>query len=40
MEERANWFRVVLGLFLVFGLFHGLATILEAIAGSGAFSLA
>ncbi len=30
---RPNWFRLVLGLFLVFGLFHGSATILASDRG-------
>ncbi len=33
MEERADWFRLVLGLFLVFGLFHWSATILGSDPG-------
>lgn len=33
IETRADWFRLVLGLFLVFGLFHGSATILESDRG-------
>ena len=33
IEGRSNWFRLVLGLSLVFGLFHGSATILESDRG-------
>ena len=33
IEGRADWFRLVLGLFLVFGLFHGSATILGSDRG-------
>jgi membrane protease YdiL (CAAX protease family) len=33
MRDRAAWLRLVLGLFLVFGLFHGSATILESDRG-------
>jgi membrane protease YdiL (CAAX protease family) len=33
IEGRAEWFRLVLGLFLVFGLFHGTATMLGSDRG-------
>jgi hypothetical protein len=33
IEGRADWFRLVLGLFLVFGLFQGSATILGSDRG-------
>jgi membrane protease YdiL (CAAX protease family) len=33
IEGRADWFRLVVGLFLVFGLFHGSATILGSDRG-------
>ena len=33
MEDRSAWFRLVLGLFLVFGLFHWSATILGSDRG-------
>jgi membrane protease YdiL (CAAX protease family) len=33
IEGRAEWFRLALGLFLVFGLFHGSATILGSDRG-------
>ena len=33
IEGRADWFRLVLGLFLIFGLFHGSATILGSDRG-------
>jgi membrane protease YdiL (CAAX protease family) len=33
IDGRADWRRLVLGLFLVFGLFHGSATILESDRG-------
>ena len=33
IDGRHGWFRLVLGLFLVFGLFHGSATILGSDRG-------
>jgi hypothetical protein len=33
IDGRADWLRLVLSLFLVFGLFHGSATILESDRG-------
>ena len=33
IEGRAGWFRLVLGLFLVFGFFHGSATVLGSDRG-------
>ena len=33
INDRAGWLRLVLGLFVVFGLFHGSATILESDRG-------
>ena len=33
MEERAGWFRLVLGLSVVFGIFHGTATMLASDRG-------
>jgi membrane protease YdiL (CAAX protease family) len=33
IEEPSDWFRLILGLFLVFGLFHGSATILGSDRG-------
>ena len=33
IEGPAGWFRLVLGLFLVFGLFHGSATVLGSDRG-------
>jgi membrane protease YdiL (CAAX protease family) len=33
IDGRADWFRLVLGLFVVFGLFHGSATILGSDRG-------
>ena len=33
IEGRSDWFRLVLGLLLVFGLFHGAATILRSDRG-------
>ena len=33
IDRRSEWFRLVAGLFVVFGLFHGSATILESDRG-------
>jgi membrane protease YdiL (CAAX protease family) len=33
IDGQADWFRLVLGLFLVFGLFHGLATLFASDRG-------
>ena len=38
IQGRADWLRLVVGLFVVFGLFHGSATILESDRGQRGFS--